>query len=112
MAVRAILPSWLPASPRLTLFNLQILFCRTTDSSSQMEVAEVPVRVLAHMQAVMHACVHACRNQLYHNKNKLVVDLEHVRAENKQLAKDLETRPGELLPLVSENVHSRHTCLV
>mmetsp|Transcript_129 Transcript_129/g.281 ORF Transcript_129/g.281 Transcript_129/m.281 type:complete len:744 (-) Transcript_129:832-3063(-) len=42
------------------------------------------------------------QNQLYHNKNKLVVDLEHVRAENVQLAKDLEMRPGELLPLFEQ----------
>jgi len=42
------------------------------------------------------------RDQLYHNKNKLLVDLEHVRSENDTLANELEERPAELLPLFEQ----------
>jgi hypothetical protein len=47
-----------------------------------------------------------CRNQLCTNKNKLNVDLEHVRMENPKLAVELETKPATLLPLVSAVCHS------
>lgn len=51
-----------------------------------------------------HTQVHApchCRDQLIQKKTHLLVDLEHIRTENRQLAVDLESRPAELLPLVS-----------
>ena len=40
------------------------------------------------------------RDQLYHNKTKLLVDLAHIRAWNEQIADLLETKPTEALPLV------------
>lgn len=40
------------------------------------------------------------RDQLYHNKTNLVVDLAHIRAWNEYVADMLETRPTEVLPLV------------
>ena len=41
------------------------------------------------------------RDQLYHNKTKLIVDLVHVRDWNGHIADMLETKPTEYLPLVS-----------
>ena len=46
-------------------------------------------------------------DQLYHNKTKLTVDLEHIRAENAKLASDLEERPSEILPLVRAAADTR-----
>ena len=43
---------------------------------------------------------HHLRDQLYHNKTKLLVDLAHIRAWNEQVADLLETKPTEVLPLV------------
>eukprot|EP00798_Chlamydomonas_sp_ICE-L_P022234 gene22234-29301_t len=42
------------------------------------------------------------RDQLFNNKTKLTVDLEHVRSENEKLAVQLEDRPAEILPLFEQ----------
>ena len=40
------------------------------------------------------------RDQLYHNKTKMVVDLVHIRDWNSHIANMLEMKPTEYLPLV------------
>lgn len=42
------------------------------------------------------------RDQLYHNKTKLSVDLAHVRAWDESCADLLETKPAEVLPLFEQ----------
>ncbi|GFH31188.1 DNA helicase, partial [Haematococcus lacustris] len=42
------------------------------------------------------------QNQLYHNKDRLNVDLEHLRAENPHLAVEVETKPTVMLPLFEQ----------
>lgn len=40
------------------------------------------------------------REQLIVNKNKLLLDLQHIRAFDSDLAQDVESRPSELLPVI------------
>ncbi|GAX74631.1 hypothetical protein CEUSTIGMA_g2079.t1 [Chlamydomonas eustigma] len=42
------------------------------------------------------------RDQLYHNKTKLTVDLAHIRGWNANIANLLETKPAEALPLFEQ----------